>query len=284
MSLKFLKSKNPAARLYSLSSADNNGWLTDFENSDQVVINFPNLPDEIALDRDSEWSVKANQLMPDGFHVYQHTNPLQIPFTFKLHAFDDYAVNGPETILQIAAGLHALTLPILTGRRTSLGNRTTTSSSLQNGTSVSQEQNHETSTDDPVDSVSRDRSQQIYFPPACVLDIMVGSGGPSGLGIHAVGYVRSVSVVLKGPWLSSGNDSVNRNLPSAAEFKFVFVHVPGYSNDVNALNAMQSVPQLGAKFAKNSLYNSVSLTKDDSGQIDPRLIKGSDSPALYKGL
>jgi hypothetical protein len=268
MGLALPPPNGPVAQLYSLSSdfsgGSGGGRTRTEESDDQIVINFPNLPDEISLDRDTEWRVTPSPLLPDGFHVYDHTAPLAIPLSFKLHAFDDYSINGPETLLQIAAKLHALTLPIISGR-TSV--RSTSSASPGNGTSASAEATKDTATGGApatIDSVASDGEQPYYFPPACVLNLMVGSGGPNGLGILCVGYVKSVSAKLKGPWLSSGDASANRNLPSAADFSFVFVHAPNYTNSLDLLQSRGSfaLPQVGAARMKQSLYNTIDVVGD----------------------
>lgn len=269
--LKLPQASGPAAQLYSLSSSfsGNTGagqTVTD-ESPDQVVINFPNLPEEISLDRDTEWRVTPSPMLPDGFHVYDHTSPLAIPLTFKLHAFEDYAVNGPETILQIAAKLHALTLPIISGNTSVM--RASSSASPGNGTSASAESvKNAGTTSDPgsgvFDSVTTTEDNKYYFPPACVLNLMIGSGGPSALGIVCIGYVKSVNVRLKGPWLSSDDASQNRNLPSAGEFQFTFVHAPSYTNSLDILqsSATFKLPQVGAAQMAKSFYNTIDVVGD----------------------
>jgi hypothetical protein len=99
---------------------------------------------------------------------------------------------------------------------------------------------------------------------------MIGSGGAGlnpglasgpALGIQCIGYVKSVRVLLKGPWLSSGDDSVNRNLPSAGDFSFVFVHAPSYTNSIANLQRGDNfvLPQVSAARMKNSFYNSADI-------------------------
>jgi hypothetical protein len=260
-----LQSAGPVAQLYSLSSSfsagASDGRLVNEENADQIVINFPNLPEEISLARSAEWRVSRSPMLPDGFHVYDHTAPLRIPLTFKLHAFEDYAINGPETILQIAANLHALVAPIISG---STSVRATSSSANANGTSASAEASKEASTGSgptTFDSVSSVDNQTYYFPPACVLNLMIGSGGPNGLGIVCIGYVENVDVRLKGPWLSSSDAAVNRNMPSAAEFSFTFVHAPAYTNSGDRLNSDRSflLAQVGAQQLRTKFYNTIEV-------------------------
>jgi hypothetical protein len=213
-----------------------------------------------------------NHAQSDGFHLYDHTNPLTIPLTFRLHAAEDYSVNGPETILQIAAKLHALTLPIIKGS-TSV-TRATSSAALPNGQSSSAEAvgnaagSSTSSTSSNFDSVSSTKDQKYFFPPACVLNLMVGSNGGEGsiLGIVCVGYVRAVRVLLKGPWLSSDDGSVNRNLPTAAEFGLTFVHAPSYTNSLDLLTSDSAfdLVQIGADAMRKGFYNTVSASSKSS--------------------
>jgi hypothetical protein len=281
MGLLALKGQNgPAigpARLYSLATTGFSRSSLVVESDDTILIDFPNLPEEISLDRDTEWRVTPSPLLPDGFHVYDHTTPLSIPLSFKLHAFDDYSVNGPETLLMIAARLHALTLPIIND---GIGvKRASTSTTMQNGSSTSTEATADAGTTKAstqgtaggsFDSVTAAENQSYSFPPACVLDLMIGSGGAGlnpglasgpALGIQCIGYVKSVRVLLKGPWLSSGDDSVNRNLPSAGDFSFVFVHAPSYTNSIANLQRGDNfvLPQVSAARMKNSFYNSADI-------------------------
>jgi hypothetical protein len=56
--------------------------------------------------------------MADGIHYYKGVRPLDIPFSFRLHAFDkDFCPNGVYTMLQLAGRLHAMALPIDTGEK-----------------------------------------------------------------------------------------------------------------------------------------------------------------------
>jgi hypothetical protein len=67
MSLKLPGTPGPdniAAQLYTLSSSPNASQLGNTiseESPDQIIINFPNLPDEIPLDRESEWRTTPSQ-------------------------------------------------------------------------------------------------------------------------------------------------------------------------------------------------------------------------------
>jgi hypothetical protein len=272
----------PKAQLYSLISKvtaanGQDGRFVDQERDDQIIVNFPNLPDEIDLMRTSEWRVTQSPLLPDGFHMYDHTSPLELPFTFKVHAFDDYAVNGPETILQIAAKLHALQLPIINSRQS--GKITRDSGTVeQSGTDSAKQQKGESPNTQELGSTFAVADGQYgtnyYFPPACVLNLMIGSGGPQALGICCIGYVKNVSTKLKGPWLNSGRADVNRNLPSSGEFAFTFVHAPSYTNSLNfdGDNKLLTA-QVGAYRMKNSFYNTIDILSETGVDVGYKGLK-----------
>jgi hypothetical protein len=260
----------PKAQLYSLTARSDTqadrGRAIGTEQDDQIVINFPNLPDEIDLMRSSEWRVTQSPLLPDGFHMYDHTSPLELPFTFKIHAFDDYSVNGPETILQIAAKLHALQLPIINSKQSGKITRDSGDVPESNTDSAKQQKGENPNRQELGSTLTVENNvygTNYWFPPACVLNLMIGSGGPTALGICCIGYVKNVSTKLKGPWLNSGRADVNRNLPSAGEFSFVFVHAPSYTNSLNfdGDNKLLTA-QVGSYRMKNSFYNTVGLLSE----------------------
>jgi len=261
------------AQLYSLTSRTNltsdQRFLTS-EDDDQVVIDFPNLPDEIDIMRTSEWRVTQSPLLPDGFHMYDHTSPMELPFTFKIHAFDDYSINGAETILQIAAKLHALQLPIIKPKQSG-GLRGTGESNVNvpktegavEAQPTAQSNNQQAGLSDSFAVTNGQYGTDYYFPPACALNLMIGSTGPTALGICCIGYVKNVSTKLKGPWLNSGKANINRNLPSSGEFSFTFVHAPSYTNSLNfdGVNKLSSA-QVGALRMKQSFYNTIDILSE----------------------
>jgi len=76
-------------------------------------IDFPAMPDQIELARSTSYRIAANMVMPDGIHQYMSTNPLEIPFNFKLHYGDtEYCREGSLTLLKLAARLHSLVAPL----------------------------------------------------------------------------------------------------------------------------------------------------------------------------
>ena len=228
--------------------------------SNMVVIYFPANPDSIDLIRTTDYKVSTNFFLPDGIHQYRATNPLEIPFSFSLTAFDkEYCSKGALTLLQIAARLHALTLPVgpsnsgLTA--TAVGPATT--GSVQNSSKTEAAQIKD------LEIQNLNNSNPPYFPVACILDLIYT--GDESPGIRCTGYIKSVKVKLKQPFLQTQNPS-HKNLPSAADYEFVFVHRPGYTNqfstwksglplDLNiGINAM-------ADDVKSSLYNTVGILK-----------------------
>lgn len=248
--------------LRSLSHASNpvhdylQGGADTIKNS--IVIHFPSMPEVIELARSAEYKVATNFAVPDGIHLYRYTNPLIIPFTFTLHATDEeYCSAGALTLLHIASRLHALTLPV----------------SDHSAFIVSAQARGELSTDTPqTDAAESKRSEELSlsydgkepprFPVACLLDLMHATEGP---GIRCVGYVRSVNVKLKRPFLKGALPD-QFNLPSSAEYSFEFVHRPGHTNAfTNTLNNFDISGAGATAFAddvKNNLYNSIGLLKD----------------------
>ena len=99
------------------------------EGAGDIVINFPAMPETIELARRANYTnMLANSpATPDGSHIYRSTDPLKIPIKFTAHSNDvEYTKeDGPVALLQIAARLHALTLPIMTGISTTKNIQTT---------------------------------------------------------------------------------------------------------------------------------------------------------------
>lgn len=78
-----------------------------------AAINFPSMPEVIELARRADYDVRTPQFFPDGIHTYQGTSVQEIPISFKLHAFDqEYCKLGALTLMQLAASLQALILPL----------------------------------------------------------------------------------------------------------------------------------------------------------------------------
>jgi hypothetical protein len=229
-----------------------------------VVINFPSMPDTIELVRKTDYRVTSNFVIPDGIHQYKGTAPLEIPFSFTLHAFDDdeYCEHGALTLLYIASRLHALTLPI---NRDGAEVVATAPGELESLTSTSDSASEKRAVD-TTPSINKIKNPPL-FPVACKLDLIYsGSGLP---GVSCVGYVQQVNVKLKGPWLRSDVPGVI-NLPTSAEYSFVFVHRPGHTNRFLSSENEPGLFNLGVQVnayaddVKNGLYNTVGLLTNTS--------------------
>ena len=95
-------------RLIAMESGCTQGFDPFTGTTDYLKINFPCMPDSIELARSAEYMVVPSQVMPDGLHQYKWTNPLVIPFSFKLHAFDEeFCPNGALSLLETVALLHS---------------------------------------------------------------------------------------------------------------------------------------------------------------------------------
>jgi len=208
------------ARLFSLGTGSTKGTVLNREQNSAVIIDFPSMPELVELTRSAKYDVTPVQTLPDGIHIYSHTEPMKIPFSFKLSAFDDFCPEGSYTLIDIAAQLHSLALPIgveMSGGSQNVvdsGNKVTgTDNAIQVKTSVG--------------DVTRSGLRQPAWPAVCFLALM-GVARNSRAGIACVGYVETVSVKLKGPFLMGDDESYN--LPSSAEYSFTFVHAPSYRN------------------------------------------------------
>ena len=231
------------------------------DSANTISVDFPSMPDEVELMRSTDYNVATSPQWPDGIHTYRGTKPLEIPFSFSLHAFDkQYCKNGALTLLKLAARLHSFTLPIdPTGTVNALANA---KASVPTGTDVSstaakaqmaQSQN-----------IAAAATVGMLTPPiTCWLFLMATDQSATSPGISAVGYVKDVSVKLKGPWLRGPNGSFN--LPSSGDFSFTFVHCPGYGNASFISSSATESAQLGFSVAaladdvKSRLYNTRNL-------------------------
>ncbi len=163
-----------------------------------VSINFPSMPDAIELARQAEYLVVPNMVMPDGIHQYKYTNPLSIPFSFKLHAYDkEYCPKGALSILQLAALLQSFALPISNTPQTSLqvtvGQKNP--GATPNGETDSLT-NRSQSSDSPFSVTPESGSD---FSPPVTLRLELIFVDESSPGIVCTGYVKDVRVRLLGP-------------------------------------------------------------------------------------
>ena len=233
-------------------------------------ITFPAMPETIELVRKATYTVSTAPGAPDGIgHVYASTSVLEIPFGFKLHAFDkQHCPQGAKTILEVAGLLHSLVLP-----------------SGEVGASVIARAAGERGSVVPGDSITASRTasgglatyayENPYRPPtACVLSLMLTGVGE--LGIYCQGYLREVSVKLQGPFLRGPPGSYN--LPTSAEFGFTFVHRPGHGSQFLPQPAYAQIVQL-------SLYNTMHLMSspntgagaDSESEVSQPASGGSDT-------
>lgn len=256
-------------RLVSLASADT---LTSGVNSNNlrttnplrrsIAIEFPAMPDEFTLKRSALYTESPSVYNPDGLHTFTGVNPLHIDFSFRLHQADRvYCPNGPYTLLEVAAYLHAMLLPVQTG------------SVNQNDTAAygAEVAGDSSTNDSPALEEKSKRSvvasvlqRAIARPTTCQLELM--ETGPNRAGILCRGYVKDVSVRFLGPFLRGKGNIYN--LPTAAEYSFTFVHVPGYQN--------------AAAFDPGGMYQALSATVRDRLYNTRDLVK--DGAMAYQGI
>ena len=239
--------------------------------SNFTVISFPAMPDSIDLARQAEYQVTSPPGFPDGIHIYKGTRPLKIPMSFKLSSYDsEYCTNGAQTLLQIAATLHALTLPI--GPVNQPGVWTTTAPSPDKTTTIPT-----TPKDDSQTRIGSSQDTIPYYvpivnllpPPTCYLELILTEDpltGGNNVGIACIGYVEEVKVRLLGPYLKG--PGVSQNLPSGGEFEFIFVHHPNHGNAINVSTfgktSVQEV-QAYAQVVNNRFYNTINLLTSTTG-------------------
>lgn len=276
-------------------------------------IEFPCMPESLELAREAAYKVVAPLNLPDGVHIYQSVNPLTIPFSFKLHAFDDEVTKGGGAayLLKLAALLHAIMLPIRDGANPGVSqapaNASTTNGvpnfsplligaanqlAFERAQALANPQNQVLSNAAAGEALtaktlSSSEGIGIAAPAVCRLqlissgDISTLSGGSTNVlrndlnlcFLDCIGYVRSVNVKLKAPWLYASDGTFN--LPSSAEYSFVFVHAPGYRNRFSKFGSSTDFAKLADTqvFAADMAGRFLGQ-KDKSGVIAPEAIKG----------
>jgi hypothetical protein len=230
-------------------------------------INFPSMPDSLELNRTVEYFIVNSQVMPDGYHQYKWTNPLTIPFSFRLHAFDkDYCPQGSLSVLQVASLLHAMSLPLA---QNGVGTTVNVTTQMQNpGAAPPTDANANASNGQSATTAQVSNASEGDFAPPVTLRLELIFTDENNPGIVCTGYVKDVKVKLNGPWLRAPGRA--QNLPTSGDFEFTFVHVPGYGNSsYNLLSSQQGenavgtteVAQAFGDDVRQKFYNTVDLTK-----------------------
>jgi hypothetical protein len=226
-----------------------------------VSINFPAMPDSIELARSVEYMVVNSPVMPDGIHQFKWTNPMTIPFSFKLHSFDkEYCPKGALSLLETTALLHAMALPLSkSGQATKVW---VSASQKSPATPPSNGANEQAARAQATDSGYNITPQsESDFNPPVTLRLELIFTEEQKPGIICTGYVKDVKVKLNGPWLRGKERATN--LPTSADFEFTFVHVPGYGNNfsVQATTGQDAhMVQAYADDVKERLYDNRNLT------------------------
>ena len=273
-------------RLVSLSSTNDGvaDYLTSNRNneaSSSTVIAFPSMPEVVELAREADYRQTSAPYTPDGIHLYKKTNPLSIPISFSLHYQDPFCSQGGLSLLLIAAKLHSLLLPINNSADRSnigvtVGNYFGSGATGSTGSGKAPNPPEGASTNGTPASAGQEESiafnnnsgqASTVFPPACLLDLISVGDRNGAPGIRCYGYIKSVSVKLKGPWMRGaveyGPDGI-RNVPTSADFSFVFVHAPGFSNYFGGTASSPFQLSGLSAFAQDvlgNLYNTVPLTQ-----------------------
>ena len=255
--VKRQKSYPYCGRLIVLQSLGNRNILDTINSSENfggfTAINFPAMPDSIDLERRAEYMVSTPIGFPDGIHMYKGTSVLEIPISFKLHAFDkEYCPQGSKTLLQVAADMESLVLPFGNSKiPTSHGTEAEKGQApAGNNSAVLQ------SAAEPT-KASYTPPQNIFPPATCYLELIVTER--DSVGIACVGYVKQVRVKLSGPYMRG--PGISQNLPTNGEFEFVFVHHPGHGNAWSANTAQSGITeqQAYAGIVRTNLFNTIQL-------------------------
>jgi hypothetical protein len=201
-----------------------------------IVVWLPHLPEEMEFPRENTFeNVGSNIATPDGLWIYKSTSPLELSFDFTLNFRDPLCVQGAKTLLDIGARLQAMQMPIsnnpLANSKNSTGAASNKAASIQASNSANNTVNlsDEASVNAAISAItSQAGDSSLKFPPACSLRLI--QAGTGELGVNCVGFVKSTSVKLHGPYLQTVDQSEGYNLPSAATYRFTFVHNPAYTN------------------------------------------------------
>jgi len=207
----------------------------------EYVVNFPSMPQEITFARNAQYTTTTTPFLPDGFPLYTGTTPLEIPIKFKVSSFDEFCPNGGIDLVAMAAKLHAMTLPI----RTHTGN--TDGTSVPNSTENIPGTAYSGGKELTIGSIV---THTAAYPPVCRLELFTADfgAGDQGAGVNCIGYVRSASITLHGPWLTATRPAASAhkasyayfNVPTSASFDITFVSCPTYRNDVGQMGALAS--------------------------------------------
>ena len=256
---KFLQKISSSANT-NTGNSSSSFWSTSNQG---LTIEFPAHPKTIELARSATYIVQTSPFLPDGYHQYVATNPLEIPISFELHSFDrTYCKQGALTLLQIASRLHGFILPISDGQ--TLSQVAPAVSSGGQGTQASLNGNSATANVNYT-AYGQQGKSSLNPPVTCWLHLIwIDSNSP---GISCVGYLKDVKVALGGPLLKGPNGSFN--LPTSAEFSFTFVHHPAHNNtfgDIGNPNSAVTIPPSAATGAfastvRDRFYNTRDLVQ-----------------------
>ena len=268
-------------RLIAMPTSNSTNPISIGDTANVISVDFPAMPDVIDLVRSTDYMVTSNPIMPDGIHVYRGTKPLEIPFSFSLHSFDDlYCKQGALSLIQLAARLHSFTLPISAQKKGYTVIPKAPSANPTGGQKDSAALQSQASSE-TVWQLAPGSVGGVSPPVTCWLHLLwAGQGQP---GISAYGYVRDVSAKLKGPWLRGPKGSFN--LPTSGDFSFTFMHHPGHGNftagavtDSAFPSSSEQTPGAYADYIKDNFYST-------RGLVDANNYQGyADNPSNSTGL
>jgi len=215
-------------------------------------IEFPAMPDNIEFARRAEYVVHTNAALPDGVHAYKRTEPLKIPFNFRLHYNDHYCPQGALTLLQIAARLHAFVLPISFNEKGTEA-RVKSNIDYRNVDDAAVQEKAQAPFTVDIDTTQQNK---IFSPLTARLELIFADNNE--VGVSCNGYVEEVNVKLNGPYMRGPNNSFN--LPTSADYSFVFVHRPGHGNGRDFIRGFTAQVDAYASDVRDRFYNTANMT------------------------
>jgi hypothetical protein len=195
----------------------------------KVVIYLPYLPESIEFPRENNYDqAGSNLVMPDGLWIYQSTNPLELNLEFTLHYTDDLCIEGSKTLLDIASRFHTLLLPASNDPSRSRAKSPPATGTGASATSQElQLQSAAVQSEDALKNTTNVQNASYKYPPACSLRLI--QAGARGLGVHCVGFIKAATPIFHGPYMQTVDGGNAYNLPTAATYRFTFVHNPSYT-------------------------------------------------------
>jgi hypothetical protein len=214
-------------------------YCAGINGGDPIAVYFPSMPDSLEIARKNDFYINDKiPLYPDGLiAIYQGSDPIRVPITFEVHASDPRCPNGPVTLAEAAAAIHAMAMPAIPDSAISgLGlavtpGKSTSDSAIASGSGSTLGQGGASSI-----AATSGGSSAYYMPPMVQLMMFdsqtngTASSIPAGFGINMTGFIEDVKTTGRKPWLRA--QGFSGRLASSMEYSFTFVFFPSYTGYV----------------------------------------------------